>query len=136
MIPLCSLKEKVLKLPQKKFLSHDFFLFEKFIFLCLKKFQTKCYLGSTRKEAGNVDKGNEGNIEGIAEANKATGLDGGVDVEAAGGDLGLVGDDADGAAVHARHADHDVLGVIWLDLPELAIVNQWVDNVLHVVGSG
>ena len=48
-------------------------------------------------------------------------------------DLGLIGDDADGAAADAPEADHDVLGVVRQDLEEVAVVEHRVDHALDVV---
>ena len=86
------------------------------------------------QEAGNVFEGHQRNVEAVAEANEARGLDGGVDVEHAGEEVGLVGDDADGASVEAGKADDDVLGVVLLHLEEVAVIDHAGDDVLDVVG--
>ena len=91
-------------------------------------------LGAGQK-AGHVLEGEDGNVEGVAEAHEARALHRGVDVEHAGEERGLVGDDADGAAVHAREADHDVPGPVLVNFEELAIVHHAVDRVLDVVGQ-
>ena len=75
-----------------------------------------------------------GYVEAVAEAHEARALDRGVDVEAAGQHHRLVGDDADGAALHAREADEDVAGVIGLQLEEVALVDDLQDQLAHVVG--
>ena len=46
--------------------------------------------------AGDIGEGEEGNVEGVAEPDEPGGLVGGVDVEDAGVEPGIVGDDADG----------------------------------------
>jgi len=46
----------------------------------LKAAGVRC-LKNTWQEARHVHKGDEGNIEGVAEANEASGLHGGVDVQ-------------------------------------------------------
>jgi hypothetical protein len=46
----------------------------------------------------------------------------------------LVGDDADGGAFHADEAAQDVLGVVFLDLEEVALVGHLGISSLHVVG--
>ena len=51
------------------------------------------------QEAGHVHEGQQRNVEGVAEADEARRLVGGVDIQHAGLHAGLVGDDADGAAV-------------------------------------
>src|ERR1700687_879889 len=53
------------------------------------------------KKAGNVLESDERDVEGIAETHEARAFDGGVDVENPGKKSGLVGDDADRAAVEA-----------------------------------
>ena len=58
----------------------------------------------------------------------------GVDVEHAGQDLGLVGDEADGLAVEPAEADDDVLGPLRRDLEEVRLVDDLEDQLLHVVG--
>ena len=73
-------------------------------------------LGSARQESRHIDERDDGNVEGIEEADEARSLDTGVDVEAASKLLGLVGDDANRAALEARHSDHNVLGIVGHDL--------------------
>jgi hypothetical protein len=48
--------------------------------------------------------------------------------------LRLVADDADRVAVQAREAADDVLGVVLVDLEELAVVDDQPHDVAHVVG--
>ncbi len=67
-------------------------------------------------------------LKAVAEADEARGLLGGVDVEAAGEDQRLVGDDADGGAVDADEADEDVAGVVLLQLEEIAFVGELSDR--------
>ena len=86
------------------------------------------------EEAGHVDEGQQGDIEGVAHAHEARGLGGGVDVEHAGHRARLVADDADRVAVQPREPDHDVLGVVLVDLEELAVVDHEADHVADVVG--
>jgi len=64
----------------------------------------------------------------------AGGLAAGVDVEHAGHELGLVGDDADRLAVETREAGDDVLGVSGSRLQVLAVVHDRTDDLGHVVG--
>ena len=87
------------------------------------------------QEAGHVLEGDQGDVERVAEAHEARGLDRGVDVEAAREHRGLVGHDADAAAGEAREAHHDVLGVVGLHLQEAAVVDHPLDEALHVVGT-
>ena len=52
----------------------------------------------------------------------------------AGKEGGLVGDDADGAAVHVREADDEIPGPMFVDLEEFAVIHDAMDHVLDVVG--
>jgi uncharacterized protein RhaS with RHS repeats len=79
-------------------------------------------LADTRQEARHVDQRQDRDVEGVAEAHEARRLLGGIDVEAAGQHHRLVGDDADGRAVEADEAAENVLGVVGLDLEEIALV--------------
>ena len=85
------------------------------------------------QEAGHVDERDEGDVERVAGAHEAGRLDGGVDVEHAGERVRLVADDADGVPAQPREAADDVLGEPGLHLEELAVVDDRLDHVLHVV---
>ena len=61
------------------------------------------------QEAGHVDERDDRDVEGVAEADEARGLDRGVDVEDAGERARVVGDDADGMAAEPGEAADDVL---------------------------
>ena len=84
-------------------------------------------------EAGHVDQGDERDLEGVAEAHEARRLAGGVDVQNAGQDLGLVGHDADGRTLHPGEAADDVLGVVRRNLEEIRLIHDLQDEFLHVV---
>ena len=86
------------------------------------------------QEARHVDPGHDREVETVAEAHEARRLDAGVDVEHAGQIRRLVGDDADRATADAREADHHVLGVVLVNLEQVAVVDHRADHVLHVVG--
>ena len=66
-------------------------------------------LRDARQEAGDVDERHERDVERVARADEARGLDRCVDVEHAGESAGLVADDADGVPAEPREAAHDVL---------------------------
>ena len=85
--------------------------------------------------AGHVGDGQQRDIEGVAAADEAAGLVGRVHVQAAGHDLGLVGDDAHGPAAEARQGGDDVLGKVVVRLEEVAVVDDGPDDVVHVVGG-
>jgi hypothetical protein len=92
------------------------------------------FLLDARQEARHIDEGDDRDVEGVAEADEARGLVGGVDVEHAGLHRGLVGDDADAVAADAPEADHDVRGVAGLDFEEVAEIHHRGDHLEHVVG--
>ena len=72
-------------------------------------------------------------VEAVAEADEARGLAGGVDVEDAGQDVRLLRDDADDVPVEPREADDDVLREELGNLEEVAVVDDAVDDFLHLV---
>ena len=82
----------------------------------------------------DVHQRDDGDVEGVAELDEAPGLLGRVDVEGPGLAQGLVGDDADGLAVHAGEAHDDRRGEELLHLDEFAVVDDRADDVGHVVG--
>ena len=86
------------------------------------------------QEARDVDQHDDGDVEAVAGAHEACGLLGGVDVQTAGELGGLVGHDADRAAVDAAEPDDDVAGITRLHLEELVVVEDAGDDLVHVVG--
>ena len=66
------------------------------------------FLRRSRQEARHVDEGDERDVEAVAEADEAGRLIGRVDVQAAGQEFRLVGNDADGLAVEAGEASNDI----------------------------
>mmetsp|Transcript_5902 Transcript_5902/g.14528 ORF Transcript_5902/g.14528 Transcript_5902/m.14528 type:complete len:493 (-) Transcript_5902:134-1612(-) len=91
-------------------------------------------LAGAGHEAGHIDEGDDRDVEGVAKAHEARGLDAALDVQAAGQHQGLVGDDADRLAFHAREAGDDVLRVVGLQLEEVAVVHDLQDQLLDVIG--
>ena len=91
------------------------------------------FLRGAGHEAGHVDEGDNRYVERIAETHEARCLDRALDVQAPGQHQRLVGDDAYGLAFHARKSDHDVLGIVGLNLEEVAVVHALDDQLLHVV---
>src|SRR5260370_28052015 len=92
----------------------------------------KFLLGAGEK-TGNILEGDERNVEGVAETDKARALHGSVNVENAGEKRRLIADDADGAAVEAVEADDKIFRVMFVDFEEISIVNNRVEDVLDVV---
>ena len=91
------------------------------------------FLGGAGQKAGNVFERDQRDVEAVAETYEAGPLYRGIDVERACQHSGLVGNDTDGAAMQAGKADHDVLGVVFLDFEEVAIIDHRVNHVLDVV---
>jgi hypothetical protein len=81
----------------------------------------------------DVHERDEREVERVAGADEARGLHRRVDVEHAGERPRLVSDHADRVAAEPREAADDVLGVALVDLEELAVVDDPLHNVLHVV---
>src|SRR5205807_6189845 len=79
-------------------------------------------LVGTGQEPGHVHEGDEGDVEGVARAHETAPLLGGVDVEHAGQDLGLVADDAHDVAVEAAEPAYQASGPVGRVLEELAVV--------------
>ena len=88
------------------------------------------------QEAGNVDQRHHRDVEGIAEPDESGCLPARVDIETACLLHRLIGDDADGRAVHPGHTGDDVGGEVGLKLKEFAVVDDLVDDFLHVIGLG
>src|SRR5690606_2492998 len=86
------------------------------------------------QESGNVHKGQNRNVEGVARAHEAGRLLRRRDVEAAGEVQGLIRHHADRTPLDATEADHDVLRVEGVNLKELPIVDYVLDHAVHVVG--
>ena len=86
------------------------------------------------QEAGHVHQVHQWDVERVAEADEAGGLVGGVDVQAAGLHVGLVGDDADHHAADPAEADDDVLGEVLVHFQEIPVIHQAADDGLDVQG--
>ena len=86
------------------------------------------------QESGHVFEDQQRNIERVAEAHKARSLGRCVNVEHPGQKGGLVGHDADRAAREARKAHEDVLGVVLVDLIKAALIDEFGNDLVHVVG--
>ncbi len=93
------------------------------------------FLARAGQEAGHIDKGQDRDLESIAEADKPRGLARGVDIEAARQNHRLVGDDTYGRAFEADETGDDVLGILGLNLVEIPLVGDLVDQLFHVIGG-
>jgi len=70
--------------------------------------------------AGRIGEGEQGDIERIADTDKAGSLVRSVDVQDAGQDCWLVRYDADGAAGEPGESCDNVFGIVWLYFEEVA----------------
>ena len=92
------------------------------------------FLLRAAEEAGHIDKRDQRNVEGVAEADETRRLAGGVDVQDAGQHLRLVGDDSDALAAHVGESHQDVAGEVGMYFKELAVIYDALDDSVHVVG--
>ena len=92
-------------------------------------------LSGAGQEAGNVHQSQNGYVEAVAGTDKAGGFVRGVDVQTAGLNLGLVGDDAHTAAVQTHEAADHVGSKVGLILQEFAAVGQSGDERHHIVST-
>ena len=90
------------------------------------------FLGEAGHEAGDVHQREDGDRVDVADADEAGGLVGGIDVDAAGLDRRLVGDDADDEAFEFGEADEHVGREVRHDFKPAARVHEAVDDLLHV----
>ena len=91
-------------------------------------------LRRSRQKARHVLKSNERDVEAIAKAHKPSALDRRVDIERASQERRLIRDDAHRLAAQPRKPNHQVLGVVFLHLKEVAVIGHVPQHVLHVVG--
>ena len=94
------------------------------------------FLVCSGKETRNVLKGQDRDVERVAESDKAGGFVTGIDVEAASEDLGLVRNHTDGVATEVTEPDHDVLSPVCLNFHEATIVQHLSDDIQYVVRFG
>ncbi len=92
------------------------------------------FLLGARHEARHVHKGDNRNVETVAEADKARRLAGGVNIQHAGQRHRLVGDKADRGALNAAEATENVGAEFRADLEEVAFIGHFLDQLAHVVG--
>ena len=86
------------------------------------------------QEARYIEQSHERDVEAVAEADEASRLVRGINVERACEVVGLVGHKAYGTAGEATETDYDVLGKLRLYLKEILLVADGFDDVLNVVG--
>src|SRR5579863_9675644 len=87
----------------------------------------------TGQESGHIHKGNNGDIEAVAEAHKTCSLIRRVDIKRPCQCSRLLCYDADGAAIETSKANDDVGGIILLHLEEVAIIDDRAYHRFHVI---
>ena len=91
-------------------------------------------LTRTAQEARNIHKGQNLDVERVAETHEACSLTARIAVQHTGNPVRLVGDNTRRATVEASETADDILRIVFLHLHEVAVVHDGVDNFLHVVG--
>ena len=87
----------------------------------------------TRQKAGNVDEGDDWNVECVAGAHEACCFFAGLDVEHAGQDHWLVANDAYRLTIEPGKTADDAFCPVWEVFEELAVVHHFGNDLLHVV---
>src|SRR5690242_2141499 len=90
-------------------------------------------LFGSRQKSWHIFKGENWNVERVAETDEPSGLRRTGDVEAARQDGWLIRHDADGSAVHAGEADDDVLGKVLLDFEKDGAVYDSMNDIADIV---
>ena len=83
------------------------------------------FLGCSWQEAWYVNKGDNRNIEAIAEPNKPSSLLGSVNIKNACKNHWLVCDNADRAAFNTRKTNNNIFGVRFLKFKKIAFINNF-----------
>src|SRR5437764_4869348 len=91
------------------------------------------FLASTGQKTGDILECNQRDVEAIAEADEARALHRRVDVEGPRQHRGLIGNNADRAAIHSRKSYDNVLRVMLVHFEEIAVVDHGMDHVLDVI---
>ena len=94
---------------------------------------TAILLHASRQESRYVHQGQDRNVETVAETHETGCLAGCLDIQHAGVETRLVGDDTDGASSHAGKADNDVAGIQFMYFQELPVIDNCLDDFHHVV---
>ena len=97
---------------------------------------TTPFLVGSWQETRHVLKGQDGNVERVAKANKTCCLVAGVNVQTSGEYLGLIRHHADGMTAEMTKSNHDVLRPFSLNLHEAPVVQHLSDDVENIVRFG
>ena len=87
-----------------------------------------------REKSGDIFKCDQRNVEGVAETHETCAFHGTVDIQNAGKKCRLIADDADRTAIEPRKTHHNIFGVVFVHFEEVAVVNDGLNDILHVVG--
>src|SRR5260370_24941724 len=90
------------------------------------------FLLGAGEEAGNILKSNQGNIEGVAEADKARAFHGSVNIKDSREKGRLIADNPNRPAVETRKTHNNIVRVMFVDFEEISIVNHRRNRTLHV----
>jgi hypothetical protein len=75
-----------------------------------------------------------GNVERVTETYETRALGRRIDIQTTRQKRRLIGDDPDGAPIHARESDHDVARPVLLHFEKFAVIGDVPDRILDVVG--
>ena len=84
--------------------------------LCSRFDDSSMFLTDSRKKARDIFEDHQGQVKGIAEADKASRLDRRIDIQGSGEKCGLIGDNPQRESVQSSESDHDVFGELRLYL--------------------
>ena len=91
------------------------------------------FLICSRQEARYINNVDEGNPEGIAEANEAGRLIGSIDIKTASHDTRLIGNDADRTSVQAGQTGNDIAGIHTMRFHIFTVIDDTANDLIHVV---
>jgi len=91
-------------------------------------------LGCAWEEAGHISESDDWDLEGVAEADEASGLNGGINVQATSQDLGLICDDTNRFTFNFDETSKHILSVRRHDLVEFVSISHRLNHNVHIVG--
>ena len=84
-------------------------------------------------KTGHIDQVDQGNIEGVTEPDEAGAFIGRIDVQAAGHNQWLVGDNTDRASIKPGEADYQGLPELGKNFHEIPLIEDLVNDFLYIV---
>ena len=104
----------------------------------IKQFRTvlddaAVFLSGAWHKTWNVNQSHYWNIEGITETYKTCRLDRGLNVQTASQNQWLICHDADRAAFHTCKTNHNIFGIVRLQLKKLTIIHNLCNQLFHVI---